>query len=271
MITASLVLYNSNKADLVRVLDCVERSIIDIFYVIDNSSSDTLQLLVGNFKKCKYIFGQGNVGYGEGNNIAIRLSIDTCSKYHVILNPDIIFEPEVIKNLAAYMDEHIDTGLIKPEQTNPSREFNTAAKLLPTPFLTFGRRFFPHKWVDKLNEKYEMHVVDLSVTRNVPNFSGSFLFIRVSTLKQVGLFDKRYFMYFEDFDLVRRIHKVSKTIFYPHVHIIHAHGAEHRRSKKLLIMGLKSGIKYYNKWGWFFDSDRKKWNREALSDVSICE
>ena len=272
MITASIVLYKSRPSEVERLLKCVEESIIEKVYVVDNSPTDVLQEIVSHCSsKAEYLFGQGNVGYGEGNNLGLKKSINSCAKYHVILNPDIIFEPDVIVALQHYMDNHVDAGLIKPEQENPGREFNTAAKLLPSPFVTFGRRFFPHSWTECINKRYEMHGVDLNVTRNVPNFSGSFLFLRVSTLKDVGLFDSRYFMYFEDFDLVRRFHKISKTIFYPHKTIIHAHGAEHKKSKKLLLAGLIGGIKYYNKWGWFFDAERKRWNREALSDVSICE
>ena len=105
----------------------------------------------------------------------------------------------------------------------------------------------------------------------MPIFSGSFLFIRTSVFDKVGLFDDRYFMYFEDFDLVRRIHKVSQTVFYPKDTIIHAHAAEHKTNRKLLMISIKSAIKYFNKWGWFFDKDRRVWNKEAQSDKSILE
>ena len=71
-------------------------------------------------------------------------------------------------------------------------------------------------------------------------------------------------MYFEDFDLVRRIHKVSKIEYYPEVTIVHAHAAEHKTNKKLLWAGFKSGVKYFNKWGWFFDRDRKNWNKQVF-------
>lgn len=272
MITASLVLYKSKESEVTRVLECVNNSCIDIVYVVDNSPKDTLRSIVENTsKKTRYFFGQGNVGYGEGNNIAMREAIAQNAKYHVIINPDIIFDSDVIDHLVNYMDGKDDVGLIKPKQVSPNRPGDWTAKLLPTPLDVFGRKFMPQSLVDKINRRYEMQEVDLSVIRNVPNFSGSFLFLRVSTLEQVGLFDERYFMYFEDFDLVRRIHKVSKTIYYPYDTIVHAHNAEHRRNKTLLKIGLKSGIRYFNKWGWFFDSDRRRWNREALSDESICK
>lgn len=272
MITASLVLFKSKPNEVERVLGCVEKSIISKVYVVDNSPTDDLKKVVeSSSSKAIYLFGQGNVGYGEGNNIGMSKAIKAGATFHAILNPDIIFDSEVMTVLTEYLETHKDVGLIKPEQKNPNNPFNTSAKLLPTPFITFGRRFFPRKLVDKINKRYELQTIDLSKTRNVPNFSGSFLYIRMSVLKEIGFFDPRYFMYFEDFDLVRRIHKVRKTIFYPHVTIVHAHNAEHRRNKKLLMMSLRSAVLYYNKWGWFFDEDRRKWNKETFSDNSICE
>ena len=272
MITSSLVLYKSKPEEVLRVLSCVEKSSISIVYVIDNSPTDELKELVTNAStKADYIFGQGNVGYGEGNNIGIRKAMETGSIYHAILNPDIIFENDVIDHLVTYMDAHQDAGLIKPQLTHLDNSFEGTAMLLPTPLDTFGRRLLPKTWVEKINNRFELKNLDLTVIRNVPIFSGSFLFIRTSVFEKVGLFDDRYFMYFEDFDLVRRIHKVSKTVFYPHDTIIHAHAAEHKTNKKLLKISIKSAIKYFNKFGWLFDSERRKWNKETQSDNSILE
>ncbi len=272
MITASLVLYKSKEIEVQRVLSCVENSIITTVYVIDNSPTDILKDVVSlATTKAVYLFGQGNVGYGEGNNIGIRKAIEEGSKYHVILNPDIIFKGEVINHLSSYMDSHQDAGLIKPQLTHLDDSFEGTAMLLPTPWDTFGRRLLPKAWVEKINNRFELRNHDLTVTRNVPIVSGSFLFIRTSVLVKIGLFDDRYFMYFEDFDLVRRIHKVSKTVFYPHDTIIHAHAAEHKTNKKLLMISIRSAIKYFNKFGWFFDSERRRWNKEAQSDASILE
>lgn len=272
MITASLVLYKSKPYEVERVLGCVENSVIDKLYVVDNSPSNDLWGLVHQkSSKADYIYGQGNVGFGEGNNIGIRKALSAGSVYHAILNPDIIFENDVIVKLQSFMECHEDVGLIKPSLTHLDGTFEAAAMLLPSPYVTFGRRLLPPKMVGRINARFELRDLDLSVIRNVPIFSGSFLFIRTSVFQKVGLFDDRYFMYFEDFDLVRRIHKVCKTVFYPHATVIHAHAAEHKTNRKLLLISIKSAIKYYNKWGWLFDSERRKWNREARMKESILE
>ena len=84
----------------------------------------------------------------------------------------------------------------------------------------------------------------------------------------MGLFDQRYFMYLEDYDLVRRIHKVSKTIFYPYVSVLHGHEKGSYKSVKLLFIHMKSAVKYFNKWGWFYDKERTTFNKATLERLN---
>ncbi len=265
MITASLVLFNSKKLEVQTVLECVDKSIVDVVYVVDNSPSDKLRDMVcGRSKKVEYIYGQGNVGFGEGNNIAIKKAQKAGSNYHIVLNPDIIFSADSIQSLYSFMERNPEVGLVKPALIHKDGSFNASAILLPTPLLIFGKRFLPPKLRERLTNHFYLMELDLSKPMEVPNFSGSFLFVRMDTMEIAGAFDDRFFMYFEDFDLVRRIHKVSKIMYYPEVTIVHAHAAEHKTNKKLLWAGFKSGVKYFNKWGWFFDRDRKKWNKQVF-------
>lgn len=272
MITASLVLYKSKQSEVQRVLDCVERSCIDRVYVIDNSPTDYLRQCINpEFTKAIYIFGQGNVGFGEGNNIGIKEGLNNEAKYHVVLNPDIIFEPRVIDGLLNYMDSHKEIGVVKPALTHMDGSFNASALMLPSPLTILGKRLLPKFIAKRINYKHELQDIDLDVIREVPNFSGSFMFIRASVLEEVGLFDDRYFMYFEDFDLVRRIHEVSKVVYYPFETIIHAHAAEHRTNRKLLMISMRAAYRYFNKWGWLFDTNRRKWNKAVRTEGSVLQ
>lgn len=96
---------------------------------------------------------------------------------------------------------------------------------------------------------------------------GCFMFMRVSALKKVGLFDESIFMYTEDIDMTRRIHRFYKTIYYPLVTIVHAHRAASYTNNKMLRIHIKSAIRYFNKWGWFFDRERRIWNRQLLNSL----
>lgn len=266
IISASLVLYKTKISDLNNVLQSVIKSNIDILYIIDNSPTNELQRIVESYesKIFEYHFGHGNIGFGRGNNIGLTEAVSIGSKYHIVLNPDIIFNSETIDALADYMDTHKDVGQILPRVIYPNGNIQYLCKRLPTPIDIFCRRIVPNKYIKKINYLFEMHYTGYTKIWNCPILSGCFMFLRTSTLKEVGFFDPKFFMYFEDFDLMRRIHRNSKTLYYPYVSIIHNHAAEHRHNSRLLKESIKSAIKYFNKWGWIFDKERKVINKLAL-------
>ena len=104
---------------------------------------------------------------------------------------------------------------------------------------------------------------------DVPFLSGCFMFLRVDSLKEVGIFDERFFIYGEDIDLSRRIHERYRTVFYPSALIYHNHGAESHRSFKLLMIHFINLVRYFNKWGWMFDNSRKKINALTSAKISL--
>lgn len=94
------------------------------------------------------------------------------------------------------------------------------------------------------------------------------MFLRLSLLVEQNLFfDERYFMYCEDFDLMRRIHRVAATLYFPDISIVHDHAKESYKSRKMLAAHIKSAIRYFNKWGWIFDRDRRKMNKAILKEI----
>jgi GT2 family glycosyltransferase len=86
----------------------------------------------------------------------------------------------------------------------------------------------------------------------------------MDAIKIVGGFDDKYFMYFEDWDLSRRVGEKFKTMYYPLVSVYHGYDSGANKSVRLLIIYIKSAIYYFNKWGWFFDKDRTRVNKTAL-------
>ena len=89
------------------------------------------------------------------------------------------------------------------------------------------------------------------------------MMIRSSVFDDIGLFDERFFMYLEDVDLSRRIHRRYRTVYYPDVHIFHQFHRGSYKGLKPLKYHVSSAIKYFNKWGWFVDKERKEINRKA--------
>ena len=85
------------------------------------------------------------------------------------------------------------------------------------PFDLILRRFLPRtKLLMHLNDRYEFGMSGYDHVMNPPCLSGCFMFLRLATLAAHNLFfDDGYFMYCEDFDLIRRIHRVAGTLHYP--------------------------------------------------------
>jgi hypothetical protein len=268
--TVSIVLYNNPMPMLTKVIQSVLSTSLDItLYLIDNSPTDKLKTLASWDSRIKYIHNPSNPGFGSGHNIAIKKSIANGVKYHLVLNPDVYFECGVLEKIVEYMDVNLDVGLLMPKVLYPNGNIQYIAKLLPTPWDLFARRFIPIKsYLKKLNRRYALTFFDYSSTAEIPFVSGCFMFLRTDTLQKIGYFDERFFMYLEDADLSRRIGIIAKTILYPHVHIYHEYERGAHKSFKLLWIFVRSAIQYFNKYGWIFDAYRQKTNQQTLEKLN---
>ncbi|MDE6017511.1 MAG: glycosyltransferase family 2 protein [Muribaculaceae bacterium] len=267
MITASIVTFHTKHRDLIRLIQCVMKSPIEIIYVIDNSTNDELRDFVKDNDRIRYIHSL-NLGYGSGHNVAIQRAIEDGAKYHAILNPDVYWNDNVVEELSEYLDNHAECGLVMPKVLYPNGDIQYLCKLVPTPMDLFLRRFIPIKsWQKKHDYNYEMHWTGYNKIMEIPILSGCFMMLRCDIIQQTGGFDERYFMYAEDVDLCRRIGDVSTTIFYPHVSIFHEYAKGSYGNKKMLKMHIKSITKYFCKWGWFLDKKRRERNKKCIDKI----
>lgn len=267
MITASIVTFHTAHSDLKRLIDCVMGSPVDRLFIIDNSSNDELRDFVSGNPRITYIHSL-NLGYGSGHNVAIKKSISEGYEYHIILNPDTYWSDSVIEELKSFMDSNPECGLTMPKVLYPNGDTQYLCKLVPTPADLILRRFIPIKsWQEKHDFNYEMHWSGYDKIMEVPILSGCFMMLRNDVLKKTGGFDERFFMYAEDVDLCRRLGEVSATMFYPYVSIYHEYAKGSYGNKKMLMMHVKSIVKYFNKWGWIFDKKRKIRNIHCINKI----
>lgn len=270
MINISIVTYlNTNEQIKALIKDTFFSDSVKInkIYLIDNSPINDLNVLVKDYD-IEYIHMPQNLGYGAAHNVAIKKSIEDKVKYHVVVNPDIRLDNGVLSKLVSYMEENLDVGLVMPDIRYPDGSRQHLCKLLPTPISLFSRRFLPKAISNKFDRKYNLLDIDYSQEMNVPLLSGCFMFLRTSVLADVGMFDPRFFMYLEDFDLVRRIHAKYKTIFLPSVKVTHEYAKGSYKNRKLMIYHIKSAVKYFNKYGWILDFHRRKINQRFLAKYS---
>ncbi|MGF7109394.1 glycosyltransferase [Treponema pedis] len=271
MITASIVLYNTDIMQLRDIINSYAPNSDRLLYLIDNSVKNIAIAELGvDVTYVRYIFNNKNVGYGAGHNIAIREAIKLNSTYHLVMNSDLLFDPHIIDTLESYMEKNDDIGQIMPKILDRQGAICHLCKLLPTPFDLFIKRFMPFKKIkEKVMYVFQLKFADYGKIMNIPYLSGCFMFFRMKALQEIGLFDERFFMYPEDIDITRRMHRKYKTIYYPDVSIVHFYGGGSYKSIKMLLIHLGNMIKYFNKWGWFFDKERKKINSSVLYDLNF--
>lgn len=271
MINVSAVLYKTDRQQVMALLDrLVLSDRVEHIFLIDNSPQLTpeyLHLSDVYAAKTEYIFCNKNLGYGAAHNIGIRKTIEQGVEYHLVLNTDIEFDAKILDEMEDYMQQHHQVGQMMPNVIFPNGKIQYLCKLLPTPFDLFGRRFLPKRWIKHSVQRLELRDSGYNRIMNVPYLSGCFMLLRTDALQQVGLFDERFLMYPEDIDLTRRIHQKFLTIFYPNTTIIHLHNQDSYKSYKMLWIHIVNICRYFNKWGWIFDRERRNVNKTTLSAI----
>lgn len=263
-VSVSIVVYENDKNLLLRVVSCVlESQLLTSLYIIDNSSTNKLREIFPQDSRLEYIFMNSNNGFGAGHNFIMRQP-EKMGKYHLVLNPDVSFAPGTLEKLYDYMENNPDVGNVMPKIIYPNGDLQYLCKLLPTPMDWIGRMFIPFKSIKKrINDKFEMRFADYESEMNVPYLSGCFMFLRKSVIEEVGVFDEGIFMYGEDTDLNRRIYQKHRTMYYPKVTITHVFEKGSHKSLRLFWIHVKAAIYYLNKWGWFFDKERRGINKKT--------
>lgn len=245
----SLVLYNNDRGEIEKLMHSIAHSNLPAdLYVVDNSPKNH-SAFFQNYPNVRYFHTGKNIGYGAGHNLILRQTL-LLYTYHLVVNPDIYFEADVLGRILEYMDEHPETGHLMPKVLYPDGRLQYLCKNLPRPWHLVARRILPAAWAKRWNDFYEMRYTDYGQIMEVPFLSGCFMLLRTEALQKVGIFDERYFLYFEDVDLSRRIARHFRCIYYPEISVYHNHKNENSRSVALFRHLIWSGVRYFNHYGW---------------------
>lgn len=268
-INASIVTYRTSLTELASCLRSLLASAAVLRVdVIDNASEQCVADLCKEYGDRVHYMANDNVGFGRGHNIAMRRTLECAdAEYHLVINADVYFDQGTLEGALEYMDRNSDVGQLSPHTLFPNGEFQPVCHPVPSPLELMLHRFTPLSWCRKRRDRYELRTCDMSREWNVPVHHGCFMLLRTSALREVGLFDERYFMYGEDFDLTRRMHSRYRTMYYPQVSIYHRFKAESRINMRLFRIHCVSMLKYFAKWGFFIDKERVRFNRRLWNDM----
>ena len=194
--------------------------------------------------------GHGNAGYGGGHNLAIR---SFSADYHLVLNPDALVEPDSLIEGLRFLERRREVALLAPVVIDDGVAGHLC-KRMPSVWDLFLRGFAPRALRERFRRRmarYEM--ADIPLHRPVfdpPVVSGCFMLFRGATLRAAGGFDDRFFMYFEDYDLTRRIACQGRVVLLPSIRIHHYRGGAARKGLAHIRMFAVSAWRFFNKHGW---------------------
>ena len=251
-VSISLVSHNQRR-DLERLLPSLlvaaERVDSEILLVDNRSEDGTRELVERGFPQVGLALNPNRAGYGENHNINLRRA---GGRYFVVMNSDMTVEPGVFAGLKRFMDGHPDAGIVSPRVLNEDGTIQGLNKRYPTVLDLSLRRFAPRqlgRWVQPRLDRYEMRDVGYGRVCEVPFLSGAFMFCRTDLLKALGGFDPRYFLYFEDVDLCRRVQKTHRTVYYPHVSVTHYWQRSAHSDWSYSLHFFRSALRYFSRWG----------------------
>ena len=244
--------------------------------VVDNASRDgSADMLAQEFPHIKLIRSESNLGFANANNLAAR---EAQGRYWVLLNPDAVLPEGAIEQSVTRMDAETDVAMAGGRLLGEDGSDQPSARLFPSlmiEFLTLSglaaryprSRFFgqfDRTWADPGEES------------QVDWVPGAFAILRQETLDRVGVFDPRFFLYYEEVDLCRRIRAASwKIMYWPALRILHIGGESSKtlsdmsfssKGSQLTLWRMRSQLLYYRKWhglptAWAVKTLEQSWHR----------
>lgn len=269
-VSVSIVTYCTPEALVGRAVEAIncERRLEASIILVDNSPLPmSYASTLARWGNVAYRFAGRNLGYGAGHNLGASCFEAATFQYHLVLNPDVYWNGDVLTTLLDYLDRNCDVALVMPHVRYPDGATQYLCKLLPSPFDLLVRRFLPAAWFPAARARYELRFTGYRSDMNVPYLSGCFMCLRRAAFDGVGGFDERFFMYPEDIDLTRRLHRRWRTMFFAGATVYHEHARSSYRSSWMLAIHAWNIARYFWKWGWFFDRERRAVNRKVLADV----
>jgi GT2 family glycosyltransferase len=246
---AIIVNYNAGP-ELRQALESIDRATCGSWQavVVDNGSTDGSEAAATAFVQVRLVRNSENVGFARGVNQAIR---DCPADRILIMNPDCQLMPDSLPPLMAVLDDDPRCAIVAPRVLNPDGSPQGNARGDPD-MLTglFGRSSALQRTLPGLDVARRNVIAgaagDASMT--VDWVSGACMLARRDAVVSVGGFDERYFMYWEDADLCRRLRERGHTIrVAPAASAVHRVGQSSRTARARSVRAFHdSAYLYYS-------------------------
>jgi GT2 family glycosyltransferase len=238
--------YYELTASLTALQSGVPRLPLEVVVVDQHSDAARAGTVRAQFPDVTFVSNPRNDGFAAGVNRAARYST---GRYLLLVNPDAVVADGLIDTLADWLDVHPDVAVVGPRIYNRDGSVQPSARRFPN--LTTGlggrqgwlTRNFPDNWLSRRNLEWSR----ASAPIEVDWVSGACMMIRRSAFEAVGGMDERFFLYWEDADLCRRLRTAGfRTMYVPTVSATHegSRASRHAAARSLVAFH-RSAFRYY--------------------------
>jgi N-acetylglucosaminyl-diphospho-decaprenol L-rhamnosyltransferase len=255
VLTTVIVSYNT-KALLDPCLEALKTSCEEVgrcdVILVDNASRDgSAEHVEKHYPEVRLIRSGGNLGFGRANNLALP---HFEAPFMLLLNTDAFVERDSIGKALRFMQTTPECGILGVRLIGRNGDVQPSCRYFPTPLNVFlgrmglGRRFPGVRLIDGAEWAPPE-------TRECDWVPGCFYLIRREVIEQVGLFDPRYFLYYEEVDHCLAAQRAGwKIMFMPDTTVVHIGGESAKSDSKLTTGGrqidrisMESAMLYFRK------------------------
>lgn len=221
---------------------------------IDNASSDKTLELIKNWGKARELIANPeNRGWSAANNQGAAASRGGLLFF---ANPDVQFEAGALQALVRFLDDNLEFAAVAPQLLNPDGTIQSSCRTLPTVADLFFQIsglavLFPGSFFNR----WKMPGFDHQSFREVEQPMASAFLIRRAVFEKAWGLDERFFVFFGDVDLARRLKQTGfRTAFRPEAKMTHRRGASTRKMGMRFYFSSHSGFfRYLWKWAGPFE------------------
>lgn len=284
-LTLIIVNYNSTE-----YLDALSRSIpaacrglkYEVILVDNHSRDADDDALRRRFRDFRLILNASNRGFGTACNQGMRLAR---GRHIALVNPDMVLQPDCLRRLSEYLNTHPVVAAAGPQLLGDDGRVQPSCRRIPTLYHIFCEstglaRLAPRS---RLFGGYRMTYWAHDEEREVEQVMGACLVARRDVLERIGYFDERFFMYYEEVDLCKRLRDAGYAImFVPEARAVHHEGRsaltdkanaliEFYRSRSIFFLKHHGRRQYWIvKWVSFLDTGLRTlfWSLRAAANRS---
>ncbi len=225
--------------------------------VVDNASRDgSADMVRRDFPRVRLIRSAVNLGFGPANNLGFAAAR---GQYLVLLNSDAFLRPASLSRAIRHMQADASIGMGGARLVGRDGDFQPSARMFPSLFndalaLTGLSARFPRS---RLLGRADRTWADPTQPCEADWVPGAFAVVRRDVLAQTGAFDERFFLYYEEVDLCRRIKAAGRSVrYWPDVEVVHLGGESSKTVRRLAMQSsgaqlalwrMRSALIYYRK------------------------